>query len=131
MVNVSQDICSCGHQQKLIKKVYGRTSGIIRLKNGHTLACPGFTILSKDLNVLNFSIIQSGSLSIDVILQVNDDYKPSEEKLIEDTIKKQAGDDCFINIKYIDKFELTKSGKKSYFISKTDYGSIKGNNMIQ
>jgi len=117
MVNISQDICSCGHQQKLIKKVYGRTSDIIRLKNGHTLTGPGFTILFKDLNVLNYSIIQSGSLSIDVILQVNDDYKPSEEKLIEDTIKKQAGDDCVIKIKYVDKFELTKSGKRHYFIS--------------
>lgn len=120
IVDVSKDICNCGHQQKLIKKVYGRTSDIIRLKNGHTLTGPGFTILFKDLNVLNYSIAQSGPLSIDVILQVNDNYKMSEEKLIEDTIKKQAGDDCFINIKYVDKFELTMSGKRRYFVSNVE-----------
>jgi len=117
MVNVSPDICSCGHQQKLIKKVYGRTSDIIRLKNGHTLTGPGFTRLFKDLNVLNYNIIQTGPFSIDVLLQVNDEYKFTEEKLIKDTIKKQAGDNCAVNVKYVDKFNLTKSGKKSYFIS--------------
>ena len=70
-------------------------------------------------------------MQIECEIQKNIGYTKDEESLIIVTLKKQAGDDCFINIKYVDKFELTKSGKRRYFISKNDYVSISENNMIQ
>ena len=102
---------------QVINKVFGRTSDVVRLENGAVLTGPGFTILFKDLPVEAYSIEKNGYNSLLCNIKKQTRYNKEHENLIISTLKKQAGSETEIFIKYIDEFELTKSGKRRYFIA--------------
>lgn len=101
---------------QVINKIYGRTSDLIQLENGRTLTGPGFTILFKDLNVEAYQIKKIGPLELLCLIKTDKNYSSADENRILSTFKKQAGADCKINIKHVDSFKLSPSGKKSYFM---------------
>ncbi|MCU7521153.1 MAG: phenylacetate--CoA ligase family protein [Ignavibacteria bacterium] len=101
---------------QVLGKILGRTSDIIHLGNGRSLTGPGFTILFKDLNIESYQLKQDNNLELTCFLKRNNNYSLSEEKIIYDTLKRQAGNECKINIEYVDEFLLSKSGKKAYFM---------------
>ena len=103
---------------QIINHVFGRTSDVIRLENGNVLTGPGFTILFKDLPVEAYSIEKNDYNSLLCNIKKQANYKKEHENLIFSTLKKQAGTEIKISIKYVDEFELTRSGKRRYFISK-------------
>ena len=45
---------------QVLKKIYGRTSDVLRLDNGHVLTAPGFTILMRNFPVKAYDIQKSG-----------------------------------------------------------------------
>ncbi|MCK4664767.1 MAG: phenylacetate--CoA ligase family protein [Bacteroidales bacterium] len=102
---------------QVINKVFGRISDVLRLENGVVLTGPGFTILFKDLPVEAYSIEKNGYNSLLCNIKKQTHYEKEHENLIISTLKKQAGKEAKISIKYLDEFELTKSGKKRYFIA--------------
>jgi len=102
---------------QIINKIYGRTSDVIRLENGHILTGPGFTILFKDFPVEAYSIEKIGPNSLLCNIKKLSNYTKKDENLIISTIKKHAGEDCLIYIKYVTRFKLTNSGKRSYFMT--------------
>lgn len=102
---------------QIIKKIEGRTGDIIRLKNGHTITNPGFTVVFKQFNVKAYRIKQLSESSLVVTLAVLPNFKKGEEVKIIDTIKKYAGDDCEIRVEYIDQFEPLENGKRRFIMS--------------
>ena len=102
---------------QIITRVWGRIPDIMKLGNGNVLTGPGFTILFKDLHVKAYRFKKIGYMKIECDIQKNIGYTKDEESLIIATLKKHAGEDCDIKIKYIDEFELPLSGKRHYFIS--------------
>ena len=102
---------------QVISKVLGRESNVIHLENGHNLTGPGFTILFKDLNVIAYKIYKAGNLKIKIDIQPNEKYSKEEEKIIYETMKKHAGNNCEVSIEYFEKFDTDKSGKRNYFFN--------------
>jgi len=102
---------------QVIGRIWGRTPDIIRLENGRVLTGPGFTILFKDLNVRAYRIKKAGRMKIECEIQKGLKYKNEEESLIISTFKKHGGQDCDIQIRYVEQFETSSSGKRRYFIS--------------
>lgn len=100
---------------QVISKVLGRESNVIRLENGHNLTGPGFTILFKDLSVIAYRIYKTDKLQIKIDIQPDKNYSMEEEKLIYETMKKHAGDNCEVIIEYFEKFDTELSGKRNYF----------------
>lgn len=101
---------------QLITKVYGRSSDVLYLENGKVLTGPGFTILFKDLNVEAYQITKVDRMHLLFKIIKSTDYKDEEEEeIIISTLKKQAGNDCKITLKYVSDFPVLKSGKKQYF----------------
>lgn len=103
---------------QIINHVFGRTSDVIRLENGRILTGPGFTVLFKDIPVESYCIEKNGKNSMLCTIKKLPKYNKDYENLIINTLKKQAGNDSIINLKYINDFSLTKSGKRRYFIAK-------------
>ena len=100
----------------MITKVYGRSSDVLYLENGKVLTGPGFTILFKDLNVEAYQITKVDRMHLLFKIIKSTDYKDEEEEeIIISTLKKQAGNDCKITLKYVSDFPVLKSGKKQYF----------------
>lgn len=102
---------------QIINKVLGRTSDIIYLENGNNLTGPGFTILFKDLPVEYYCIEKTGRNTITCSVIKLADYNALHEHLVVSTIKKHAGEDTDVIIKYTNEYQFSKSGKKLYFKS--------------
>tara|TARA_B100001059_G_scaffold43638_1_gene35952 strand:- start:8058 stop:9362 length:1305 start_codon:yes stop_codon:yes gene_type:complete len=100
---------------QIINKVYGRESNVIFLENGNVLTGPGFTILFKDLDVESYSISKIDINFIKLEIKKLDNFSNDQEKIILETLKKQAGDDIKIEIKYVEEFDVLRSGKRKYF----------------
>jgi phenylacetate-CoA ligase len=103
---------------QVFKKILGRISSVLRLDNGRVLTGPGFTILFKDLNVIAYRTSLIHGRKILVEIQKGKDFSVEEEKLILETYKKHAGSDCEVEIRFINEFELTESGKRLFFLNK-------------
>jgi len=101
---------------QIINKVMGRTSDIIYLENGNILTGPGFTILFKDIPAEYYCIEKTISSSIICWVIKLPAYNNEHEKTIMQTLKKQAGSDTKIEIKYTDTPFVSKSGKRKYMI---------------
>lgn len=102
---------------QVLKNVIGRTSDIIYLENGRVLTGPGFTVLFGNLNIIGYKIAKTGVLEITIEVLKGKGYTEEEERLINDTIKKYAGEECVVIIKYVSEFKKNKNGKASYFIN--------------
>jgi phenylacetate-CoA ligase len=116
-LELSNNIHDNAYNGQLINKVYGRTSDVIELENGNTLTGPGFTVLFSKIPVDYYCIEKNGKNSIICWIIKLPNFNENYEKLIEQTILKQAGKNINLEIKYIDKPFLTSSGKRKYFIS--------------
>ena len=105
---------------QILDKVIGRTSDIIRLENGRVLTGPGFTILFSKINIKGYRLYKSNPLEITIEIVRNESYDSNvEDNLIIDTLKKHAGEDCRICLKYIDRIENRKNGKNLFFLNNT------------
>ena len=103
---------------QVLDNVVGRTSDIICLENGHTLTGPGFTILFSKVNIKGYRLYKSGPLEITVEIVKADSYDAdTEDNLITSTIKKHAGEDCAVILKYVEKLENRKNGKNLFFLN--------------
>lgn len=107
-----------GYNGQVFNKILGRISSVLHLDNGRILTGPGFTILFKDLNVIAYRTTLVHGRKVLVEIQPGKNFTKEEENIILGTYKKHAGDDCEIVLKYLEKFELTESGKRLFFLNK-------------
>ncbi len=98
-----------------IKRILGRTSDVMRLDNGHNLSSTGFSMMMKEFNVVAFRMSKVDGLTIKLEIQPKADYSKDEEELIINTMKKYLGNDCKIDVLYVEKFEKLPNGKWNYF----------------
>lgn len=100
---------------QVIRRVLGRTSDVMRLDNGHNLSSTGFSIMIKEFNVKAFRMTKVHGLKILLELQPNDNFENTEESIVLNTIQKYVGDDCVVELKYVEGFDEIKNGKWNYF----------------
>jgi len=103
---------------QLITKLIGRTSEVMRLDNGHNLTATGFSMIMKEFDILAFEIKKTGGLALELKIQTDKEHygKEQEGKILQ-TIQKYAGDDCQVNIVYVDEFAPLENGKRQYFLN--------------
>lgn len=102
---------------QILKQVLGRSSEVMKLENGRILTGPGFTILFKDMPVESYSIKQLNSNTLCCYIKKTDEYTLEHEKDIHNSIQNQAGINTIVQIEYVDDFNISKSGKRQYFIN--------------
>lgn len=102
---------------QIIEKLIGRSSDVIRLENGRTLTGPGFTVIFRDLPVKAYKIYKSDTLVINIDIVKAEGYTQKEESQIVKNVQLHTGDDCKINIMYVDNLSPNKNGKRLYFLN--------------
>ena len=103
---------------QVIAHVYGRTSDVLQLDNGHVLTSPGFTILMGKFDVVAYDIQKISGSEIKMQIQpVVGKWNAEQEKLLSDEMKRFVGDGCKFSIEYVDHFEPLKNGKRRYFMN--------------
>ena len=102
---------------QVLHKIYGRTSDVLRLDNGHVLTSPGFTILMRNFDVKAYDIQKLSGSSVRMQVQVANGWdKEQETKLIAE-MQRFCGEGCEFTLEYVDGFQELKNGKRRYFMN--------------
>ena len=116
LVELSSDVDEECYNGQVIKRVIGRTSDVMRLGNGHHLTSTGFSMIMKEFDVIAFDFRKIGDLELLLRIQpITEKYTKEQEDLIRKTFVKYIGEECKLNIVYVDKFEPSRNGKRRYF----------------
>lgn len=103
---------------QIITEVIGRSSDVMRLGNGRNVTGPGFTILMKPYDVVAYEVKKVGELSVELRIQPDSaKFSKEQEQSIVSKFHEYIGNDCKLNIIYVDHFEPLKNGKRRYFMN--------------
>lgn len=103
---------------QMLTKILGRTHDVMRLSNGRNLTATGFSMIMKEFDVVAFDVNKVGENAVKMRIQkVNDKYTDEQEKRIVKTLRMYVGDDCDLQLEYVDHFEELKNGKRRYFMN--------------
>ena len=106
-----------GYNGQVLHQIYGRTSDVLRLDNGHVLTSPGFTILMRNFNVKAYDIQKLSGIHIRMQVQVADGWNMAQEKKLIKEMERFVGEGCEFTLEYVDHFETLKNGKRHYFMN--------------
>ena len=102
----------------VLTKIYGRSSDVLRLDNGHILTSPGFTILMNKFDVLAYDIQKiSGSEICMQIQPVEEKWDEEQEKKLIAEMQRFVGAGCIFRLEKVDGFQELKNGKRRYFMN--------------
>lgn len=100
----------------VITAIYGRTSDVIRLDNGHILTSPGYTILLNHFDVLAYNIQKVNGHEVLMKLQVDaDKWTEEQERKLKAEMQRFVGEGCNFVLQYVDEFESKGNGKAGFF----------------
>lgn len=102
---------------QVVHRIYGRTSDVLRLDNGHVLTSPGFTILMRDFAVKAYDIQKLSGSHVRMQVQVADGWDKAQEAKLTKEMKRLIGEGCEFTLEYVEGFEVLKNGKRRYFMN--------------
>ena len=102
---------------QVVHQIYGRTSDVLRLDNGHVLTSPGFTILMRDFAVKAYDIQKLSGSHVRMQVQVADGWDKAQEAKLTKEMKRLIGEGCEFELEYVEGFEVLKNGKRRYFMN--------------
>jgi phenylacetate-CoA ligase len=114
---LSNKACPCGRDLPLLQSLQGRTSDIIKLSNGVTLAGPAVTLIFKDCNVKQYQLVQTDHNKLLVNIVKGENYSEADEKYFMGILKHHAGSGVSISVEYLDTIPLTQAGKYRFIIN--------------
>ena len=102
---------------QVVHRIYGRTSDVLRLDNGHVLTSPGFTILMRDFAVKAYDIQKLSGSSMRMQVQIADGWTKTQESKLIAEMQHFCGEGCSFCLEYVDGFSEQKNGKRRYFMN--------------
>lgn len=116
---LSDKKCSCGRNLPLLEKVEGRIFDLIVGVNGNVVAGTFWTLLRNKIKGWNkFQIIQENKERIEILIENNDEIESDFKEKVCEIVRRKLGGELKIDIKFIEKIPLTKTGKHRWVISK-------------
>lgn len=114
----SDENCSCGRGLPLLKKIEGRITEIIQFSDGTMWAGPVLTLVFKDFDIIQYQVIQENQDEIILRIVKGKTFSEEEAKKLIQIFKYHAGKNGSVEIAYVDKIQVAKSGKRQFVISK-------------
>ena len=102
---------------QVVHRIYGRTSDVLRLDNGHVLTSPGFTILMRNFDVKAYDIQKLSGSSVRMQVQIADGWTKTQESKLIAEMQRFCGEGCEFTLEYVDGFQELKNGKRRYFMN--------------
>lgn len=101
---------------QVFRNVIGRSSDLIRLKNGNVLTGPGFTVLFQNINVEAYQIEQTSNDRLNCKIVRGKNFTLENENKIRDVFAAKVGRESNVDLTYVEAIEQTTAGKTKYFI---------------
>lgn len=111
----SNERCPCGRGLVLLKNIVGRTTDVLRFKNGAVIS--GLFHFLKDFDIRQYQVVQTGDDSMVVKIVKGKTYSENDTKQIYRVLKDAVGDEVEVKFEFVDRIPPTKSGKWKIVIS--------------
>jgi len=106
-----------GYNGQMLRRILGRSSHVLRLENGHHLTATGISMIMKEFDIAAFDIRKTGENEVLLRVQtVPEKYTDRQESEIVKTLKRYLGEDCKLEVEYVQAFEPNANGKRTYFM---------------
>lgn len=106
-----------GYNGQMFRRLLGRSSHVLRLENGHHLTATGISMIMKEFDIKAFDIRKVGKNQVLLRIQaIPELYTKVQEAEIVKTFKRYLGDDCALDVEYVNQFEPHANGKRTYFM---------------
>lgn len=115
--SINYEICKCGRTLPRIKRIYGRTTDILKFSNGRAIGGPALTLLFRHFDIINYQIVQNSLTSLDVNIIPSKNFDDGQLKEINNIMSHHCGDDVEIRINIKESILLPKSGKHRFIIN--------------
>lgn len=112
----------CSIPFERINKISGRQSDILTFPNGGALSVPSFfgSMLLKNLNgIIQYQIEKINYDTININFVISNEFKDTHLKIIEDSLDEYLQNRINYNIRFVDKIDVSASGKFKLLIDKT------------
>ncbi len=112
------DECPCGLPLPLLHLVGGKITGLLALPDGRRCHAAITSHVLRDLpGIVQFKTIQHGMDAFEVLLVVNDDFRPGTSERIRARYRGLFGPAVHVEIRQVACIPPDPSGKRRYFIS--------------
>lgn len=114
---LSDQACPCGRGLPLVKSLLGRTTEIIRFRDGTTLSGPALTLIFMHFPILQYQIVQRDldDLLIKIVKQRN--YTEEDTNRLINTMEHHVGRQGSVHLEFVQDIQPTKAGKRLFIIS--------------
>jgi phenylacetate-CoA ligase len=116
--------CSCGRGLPKIGKIEGRVQSIILTTNGTYIPSSFFLHLFKDYDhiIRQFQVVQEveGKVTLKIVKGLSFAESVFNETVLTD-LRRYLGDDMIIDVEFVDKIQMVRTGKHQTSISKMDF----------
>lgn len=116
---LSDEECTCGRNGPILKKVLGRSSDTITTKTGRMVHGEYFTHAFYGVEgVGQFQFIQEDLHNYRLLVVKKENYREDSTRSIARKIRNVIGEDCRLEIHFVDQIPVADSGKHRFTISK-------------
>ncbi len=120
----SDEQCSCGRGLPLIKNIAGRSDDFIILSDGRSIQPAVFRRIMRSIEgVKQFKIVQETQTDIYVKIVRGKAFRENNIPQLQDMFKKELEQGVRVNIDFVERVELERSGKLRSVVSKISRGS--------
>lgn len=111
--------CTCGNNNPLVKRILGRIDDYVYSPEVGKINLVNISNTTKGANgISRFQVIQEELHAIRILLVRDGDYSKKDEALFLQNWKDRVGSRMKIDIEYVEKIEVAKSGKYRIVINK-------------
>lgn len=114
---LSEDDCPCGRKLQLLKKLEGRTTDFIKLKNGKSIFGPAIILTFRDLPVKKYQLIGINGRSLLIKIVPDACYGQKHSEYIRNIVEHHTGKDTPLTIKLCDDIPNEANGKYKYILN--------------
>lgn len=117
-VKTSTTSCGCGRGLPLIKTIIGRSTEVLTFCGGVKIAGEMFIHLMKDFPFREYQFVQTSEESVTLRVHRNDSLDENLKEKLRLTYAKFLPDQVVLNIKQVDNFTKTPTGKFRFVLRK-------------
>ncbi len=116
---LSDEVCGCGRNGMMLKKVLGRSSDTITTRTGRLVHGEYFTHAFYAVEgISRFQFVQEGLEDYTVLIVRNESFREESLQSVLREIRKVIGDESDLDVRFVDRIPAADSGKHRFTISK-------------